>query len=131
MRRILILDPDHPRREQLTEALRRAANTEVLLTSDTRELVLQLKDGAWAAVFVDRDLLDADPSHVIAAVRSSSVRPMLVVASNDKTEDLDPDLVTLVVRKPYDVLTLTGVLLSALLEVPKDRVGDADTPAAD
>jgi hypothetical protein len=93
--------------------------------------VLQLKYGSCAAVFVDGDLLDAGAARVIAAVRSSRVRPMLVVASNEKAEELDPDLVTLVVRKPYDVLTLTGVLLSALLEVPKDRAEDADTKAAD
>jgi hypothetical protein len=55
---------------------------------------------------------------------------MLVIASNQKAEDLDPDLVTLLVRKPYDVLTLTGVLLSAVMQMPTDRVQTADSPAA-
>jgi hypothetical protein len=52
---------------------------------------------------------------------------MLIIASNDKPEDLDPDLVTLVVRKPYDVLTLTGILLSALSQMPGGVAGDADS----
>jgi hypothetical protein len=34
------------------------------------------------------------------------------------------------VRKPYDVLTLTGVLLSAVIQVPGDRAGQTDSPAA-
>ncbi|HEX8407997.1 MAG TPA: hypothetical protein VF883_03975 [Thermoanaerobaculia bacterium] len=130
MHRILILDFDHPVREQLTEALRRTANTEVAVAADADELMSKVKHGAYAAVFVDGDLLDEDASRLIAAVKSSVTRPMLVIASNDRTEDLDPNFVTLVVRKPYDVSTLTGVLLSAVIQVPADRLGNTDSPAA-
>jgi DNA-binding response OmpR family regulator len=130
MHRILILDSDHPVREQLTDALRRTANTEVAIASDTEELLAQVKHGAYAAVFVDGDLLDGVASRLIAAVRACTARPMLVIASNEKAEDLDPDLVTLLVRKPYDVLTVTGVLLSAVMQVPATQEGTTDSPAA-
>lgn len=130
MHRILILDPDQPLREQLTDALRRTANTEVAVAADAEELVSKVKYGAYAAVFVDGDLLDGDASRLIAAVKSSVMRPMVVIASNEKTEDLDPDFVTLVVRKPYDVLMLTGVLLSAVIEMPPDAGGDGDSRVA-
>lgn len=53
---------------------------------------------------------------------------MLVIASHDKSDDLDPDVVTLVVRKPYDVLTVTGVLISAVIQIPADRLGKSDSP---
>lgn len=130
MHRILILDADQSLREQLTEALRRAANTEVALASDPHELVSKVKHGSYAAVFVDSDLLAGEASRLITAVRTCTVRPLLVIASNNKAEDLDPDLVTLLVRKPYDVLTLTGVLLSAVMQMPPDREGEAESQSA-
>jgi DNA-binding response OmpR family regulator len=130
MHRILIFDSDQPLREQLTVALRRTANTEVVVASDAAELMLNVKYGRCAAVFADADLLDGDASPVLEAVRSAVVRPMLIVASNERAEDLDPDLVTLVVRKPYDVQTVTGILLSAVIDVPPAGAHDADSPAA-
>ena len=131
MHRILILDVDQPLREQLTDALRRTANTEVAVAADAEELVSKMKHGAYAAVFVDGDLLLAgDARRLIAEVKSSAIRPMLIIASNEKAEDLDPDFVTLVVRKPYDVLTLTGVLLSAVIRMPSDAAGDGDSRLA-
>jgi DNA-binding response OmpR family regulator len=130
MHRILILDVDQPLREQLTDALRRAANTEVATAADADELVSKVKYGAYAAVFVDGDLLNGDASRLIAAVKSTVMRPMLIIASNEKAEDLDPNFVTLVVRKPYDVLTLTGVLLSAVIQMPSGARGDGDSRVA-
>jgi CheY-like chemotaxis protein len=130
MNRILILDVDQPLRDELTDALRRTAQTEVAVAADAEELVSKVKYGAYAAVFVDRDRLDGDASRLIAAVKSSVTRPMLVVAANEKAEDLDPDFVTLVVRKPYDVLTLTGVLLSAVIKIPSGPLGEGDSRVA-
>lgn len=130
MHRILILDVDQPLRDQLTDNLRRTANTEVAVAADAEELVSKVTYGTYAAVFVDGDLLDGDASRLIAAVKSSVMRPMLIIASNEKAEDLDPDFVTLVVRKPYDVLTLTGVLLSAVIKTPSDALGSGDSRVA-
>jgi DNA-binding response OmpR family regulator len=128
--RILILDADHPLREQLTDVLRRTANTEVAVAGDAEELVSKVKYGAYAAVFVDGDLLDGDASRLIAAVKSAAIRPMLIIASNEKAEDLDPDFVTLVVRKPYDVVMLTGVLLSAVIAIPPDAQANGSSREA-
>lgn len=114
MHRILLLDSDHPQREPLLEAIARTANAEVLLVANEEELVAQVPLGAWAAIFADEELLPNGVSRVVAALRTAVVRPMLIIASNQKAADLDPDMVTLVVRKPYDVPTLTGILLAAV-----------------
>ena len=79
---------------------------------------------------VPDDLLGGNARRLIAAVKSSVTRPMLIIASNEKAEDLDPDFVTLVVRKPYDVLTLTGVLLSAVINTPTGAGGETDSRVA-
>jgi DNA-binding response OmpR family regulator len=115
MHRILLLDSEHPLRPLLIETLERTANTEVVAAADEEELVSNLRFGTWAAVFVDEELLLQGPTGLIEAMRSSVVRPMLVIASSRKCDDLDPDLVTLVVRKPYDVPTLTGILVAAVV----------------
>lgn len=114
MHRILLLDSEHPERAQLTEAIARFAHAEVVLAADEEELVSQVPLGAWAAVFADEELLPTGVSRVVAALRTSPARPMLIIASNQKSADLDPDMVTLVVRKPYDVPILTGILLAAV-----------------
>lgn len=127
MHRILILDSESPLRQRLAETLRQTANTEVTLAGDEEDLIAKAQFGPYAAVFADADLLEAGAARIIDAVRSSVTHPMLIIASNDKSEDLDPDLVTLVVRKPYDVLTLTGILLSAVMQMPGGLAGDADS----
>jgi DNA-binding response OmpR family regulator len=128
MRRIIILDADHVMRSALVERVLRTANTEARVVADETELVSEVQSGLYSAVFADADLLDMGAPRLIDAVRSAPVRPMLVVASNARVEELDPDLVTLVVRKPYDVLTVTGVLLSAALEVTPAPPPDTDAP---
>lgn len=114
MHRVLLLDSEHPQRAQLTEAIARTTHAEVVLAADEEELVSQVTAGVWAAVFADAELLPSGAAPLVAAVRSTASQPMLIIASNHKADDLDPDLVTLVVSKPYDVLALTGILLAAI-----------------
>lgn len=118
MRRILILDRNHALRTQMIDALQRAANVEVVVVDTDVELISRIYYGIYAAVFADDDLLNDRIDEVVEAVRSAIARPMLIVASNDTHRDLDADLVTLVIRKPYDVAMVTGILLSAVLGVP-------------
>lgn len=127
MHRILILDRDQPSRAQLVEALHRTANTETVLVADDTQLIAMLKFGIWAAVFADADLLDSGAANLIAATRGAIVRPILVIASNERADDFDPDMVTLIIRKPYDVQTLTGILLSAIPARPPAADPKADT----
>lgn len=130
MRRILVFDSDHPSRSALMDVLQRHAETDVVLAGSTEELEAKLKSDPFAAVFVDGDLLGENAPRLIAAVRSAPVRPMLIIASNDKAEDLDPDFVSLVVHKPYDVLTLTGILLAAVMETPRGRASAGESARA-
>ena len=117
MHRILLLDSEHPQREQLIEAIARTANAEVLLVASEEELVAQVPLGSWAAIFADEELLPNGVAPLVGALRKAIVRPMLIIASKQKAADLDPEMVTLVVRKPYDVPTLTGILLAAVPHV--------------
>lgn len=130
MQRILILDAETPLRAQLVAALQGTPNTDIVLASTRDELIMKVGAGLYAAVLVDAELLDSETSRLIDAVRSAILRPMLIVASNEKAEDLDPDLVTLVVRKPYDVKTLVGILSSAVTAHPAGADGKADSPSA-
>ncbi|HEX6084975.1 MAG TPA: hypothetical protein VF266_10655 [Thermoanaerobaculia bacterium] len=114
MHRILLLDSEQPQRAQLAEAIARVANAEVVLAADEEELLSQVTGGAWAAVFADEELLPNGVGRLVGALRRTIARPMLIIASNGKSADLDPDMVTLVVRRPYDVPTLTGILLAAI-----------------
>jgi hypothetical protein len=129
MHRVVILDIDHPLRYELADSVRRTANTEVVLAASEDELVSKVRFGTYAAVFADDTLLTAGSTRLLEAVRSAIVRPMVVLASNGRADDLDPDLVTLVVRKPYDVSTVTGILLSAVFTLESSLPNAADPPA--
>jgi hypothetical protein len=117
MSRILMLERDSPFRAQLIETIERTPNAFVVPVADEQELLDRIHLSRFAAVFADDALLPNGVSGLLNAVRSASSRPMLVVASSARAEDLDPDLVTLVVRKPYDVQSLTGILISAVMQV--------------
>jgi CheY-like chemotaxis protein len=127
MYRILLLDSDHPLRAQLIESVERTAGAQVVVADDEEELLGKLKSTSYAAVFADEELLPEGASRVTAAVRASGIRPMFIIASERKVEDLDADLVTLVVRKPYDVPVLTGILLAAVIPRPEEASGDAES----
>jgi len=118
MRRILILDRNHEQRAQLIDALQRAANVETVIVDTDVKLISRIYYGIYAAVFADDELLNDKIGEVVNAVRSAIARPMLIVASNDTHRDLEADLVTLVIRKPYDVSMVTGILLSAVFGMP-------------
>lgn len=127
MGRILILDNDHDHRAQLVETLQRTAGADAVVVESDAELISRVQYGIYSAVFADAELLQENLPRLVDAVRSAIARPMLIVASNDTHRDLDGDLVTLIVRKPYDVGMVTGILLSAILGTP----GAADAAAED
>jgi DNA-binding NtrC family response regulator len=130
MRRILLLDADHSQRTALADSLRRTADTEIVLADDAATVVAKVTEDSFAAVFADADLLGEEVAMVIASIARTTVRPLLVVASNVQQETLDPDFVSLVVRKPYDVRMVTGILLSAVLQPPLGGAGDGPAKQA-
>ena len=126
MGRILILDGDHADRAQLVERLQRASNADPVIVGSDAELISRVQYGIYAAVFADADLLSENLPLLVNAVQSAIARPMLIIASNERHRDLDGDLVTLIVRKPYDVGMVTGILLSAVLRTPGLKAGEED-----
>jgi len=127
MQRILVFDPDTPLRNELAEAVGRLRSAEVVLVDNEDDLVRQVTFGSHVAVFADGDLLADGGVRLVAAVRAATVRPMVVIASNVKPEALDPELITLVIRKPYDVPTLTGILLAAVVPPPSSGAAADET----
>ncbi len=53
MERILILDDDHPPRAKLIDELRRVSNADAVIAGSGAELILHVRYGGYAAVFVD------------------------------------------------------------------------------
>ena len=129
MQRILILDRDHASRAELIDSLQRAATADIVAVDSDAELISRLYYGTYAAVFADDDLPNERIHALVDAVRSAITRPMLIVASNETHRDLDAEIVTLIVRKPYDVAMVTGILLSAVLGVPGSGGGAAEGDA--
>ena len=117
MRKILILDEDTPFREALVAQLHERARADVVLAADAAEVVAKIKNDDWAAVLVDTSLVDELP-RVLAAVNGASWRPLVLLVTEDPNDDLDPELISLVVRKPYEVSMVTGILLAAVTEMP-------------
>jgi hypothetical protein len=126
MRKVLIFDEDYPLREALIETLRRTANVEVVVASDLMDLVAKIREDFFASVLVDTLIVGHELPRVLAAVGLATVRPLLLLVTNDRQQDLDPDLISLVVRRPYDVAMVTGILLAAVMEMPHGKPGDAD-----
>lgn len=130
MRKILILDEDNPSREALVAQLRRTTDAEILLVSTAADVVARIREDYCSAVLVDTSLIDGDLPRVLAAVRLASWRPLVLLVTRDPQQDLDPDLISLVVRKPYEVPLVTGILLAALGDMPPrlEIDGDVATP---
>lgn len=126
VRRILILDADTPLRAQLVASIGKTRNVDAITVANEDELMARVGFGRYAAVFADTELLTSGPERLIDAVSRAVVRPMVIIASNEKPENLDPELITLVVRKPYDVQTVMGILLSAVMDVQPDVDGAAE-----
>ena len=126
MGRVLILDGDHEGRAQLIEGLQRTSGADAVIVASDAELISRVQYGIYTAVFADADLLNENLAALVEAIRSAIARPMLIIASNERHRDLDGELVTLIVRKPYDVGMVTGILLSAITGIPGHDVSDDD-----
>lgn len=126
MRKILILDEDYPTREALVAQLRRTTDAEIVLASSAADVVSRIREDDCSAVLVDTSLVDGDLPRVLAAVRLASWRPLVLLVTKDPHQDLDPDLISLVVRKPYEVPLVTGILLAAVTDMPNRTDGDGD-----
>jgi DNA-binding response OmpR family regulator len=129
MNRIVVLDYDTPARAQLAAALGQIRNLDVVIAADEEELVSRLTFHSCQAVFADADLLSDAAARLVAAVREAPERPMVVIAANEKREGLDAGCVTLLVRKPYDVPMVAGILLAAVPPLPFGGDSATDSPS--
>jgi DNA-binding NtrC family response regulator len=125
VRKILILDEDTSSREALVAQLRQTANADVVLVSDAADAVARLLEDGYAAILIDTALTADGLPCVLAAVRRASWRPLVVLVTEHPQQELDPDLISLVVRKPYEVPMVTGILLAAITDIPQATGSDS------
>jgi DNA-binding NarL/FixJ family response regulator len=117
VRKILILDEHTPGRDALVAHLRELASAEIVLAADAANAIAQLRSDDWAAVLVESSLIAIEFPSLLAALRAAAWRPLVVLVTDEPDRDLDPDLISLIVREPYDVPMVTGVLLAAITDV--------------
>lgn len=126
MRKIVILDEDTPFRQALVTQLRQTAHPTIVLASDAADLVGKIHEDHCAAILVDTALLADQLPHVLAAVRTAPWRPLVLLVTSDPEQDLDPELVSLIIRKPYEVGMVTGILLAAIGDMPHPPGSESD-----
>ena len=131
MKRALVVDDEGPIRNLLAAMLRRER-----IPTDTAgngsEAIELLTRNRYACVVLDlmmpvmngRDVIDAMLRHQIPNV------PVIVVtaAGESATGDLEPEVVKLIIRKPFDVMRVIEAVRAFCAE-EEDGTLDADWPA--
>jgi DNA-binding response OmpR family regulator len=90
----------------------RRAGVDVDYASDLSAASAHLNGQRYAAVLIDANSTSCSSDALGTLVPQSETRPVVVLASSDSTTSYDPGLVSLIIRKPYDVQMVIGVLLA-------------------
>jgi CheY-like chemotaxis protein len=124
-RRILFVESDESLRLLVQRVLSRYG-VEADLAAEAPEAIRRLAAGKYQVVVVD---LLADGGEAYELVRALSMIPPatrpIVIATGDPAGDarLDADVISLVVRKPYDVQALSELITSSM-SLEMNRGGD-------
>jgi len=125
--RVLIAEADEKLRELLSKRLL-DADIFADVVADGRDALQRLAERNYAMLILDLALPVADGSMIIDRMRElpAAQRPMiLVTALRGVTHTLDPDLVQIVLRKPFDVRQIAEVVASCLRSLDKRRKNGA------
>ena len=112
--RILVADDDHSIRQLLCTIIRREG-FEVDCASDGRQAIEKLNAGTYAVILLDLMMPVVNGFEVIRYLKEYPpvVKPVVLVISayTDQTfRDVDPDIVAGVLRKPFEVGELAGIV---------------------
>lgn len=112
--RVLVADDDQAIRQLVCTIIRREG-IEVDSAADGFEAIEKLKEREYAVILVDLMMPRVDGFGVIAHLKAhpQSHKPVVLVISayaDQKFKEVDPDVVTGVIRKPFEVADLGGLV---------------------
>ena len=112
---VLLLDKDEALRHVVKRQLG-DANIAFDLADDAAGAAVNSAENPYAVVLVDLDEPAFDGRAYLTALKSQRMRPaVIVVHTTELRAPLDPELVTVIVRKPYDALVLSSILLACAI----------------
>ena len=115
-KRVLIVDDD-PAIRQILRVLLERDGVRADIAEDGQRAVKMLEAGGYAIVLLDLLMPRMDGRGVIAYMREHHIEtPVIVISAvGDAATDLDPELVRVVMQKPFEARDLRKVV-SAVLE---------------
>ena len=117
-KRVLIVDDD-PAIRQIVRVLLERDGVAADIAEDGERATMMLRDGDYAAVLLDLLMPRLDGRGVIAFMRAHGIEtPVIVISAvGDLAEDLDPQLVRVVLQKPFEARDLRRVVAAVLERV--------------
>jgi DNA-binding response OmpR family regulator len=111
-RRILVVEDDDSFRSVLAGEIRKS-DLEVIEARNANEAIAAINSVTFELIVLDLKLAQSSGFAVIEHLRKSSRRPFVIVMSNfprPATHDLDPEVVQLVVQKPFEAPELSAIV---------------------
>ena len=122
--RILIADDDAAIRG-LLRVIAARKGLAVDEASNGSECLSRLSKGTYEAVILDLSMPEVNGYDVIERLRTERRRPAVIVVTalpRSASTELDPDVVTCIIRKPFDVDVLASILTKIAAHVQSQRV---------
>ncbi|HUR83416.1 MAG TPA: response regulator [Thermoanaerobaculia bacterium] len=117
-KRVLIVDDD-PAIRQILRVLLERDGVRADIAEDGQRAVKMLQDGQYSVVLLDLLMPRMDGRAVIAHMRQHHIAtPVIVISAvGDTATDLDPELVRVVMQKPFEARDLRKVVSAVLDKV--------------
>jgi len=116
-KRVLIVEDD-PAVRQIVRVLLERDGIEVDIAEDGERATALLGERTYAAVLLDLLMPRLDGHGVISFMRDKALEtPVVVVTAVSDSEDLDPQIVRVVLQKPFEARELRKVVNAVLEKV--------------
>jgi DNA-binding NtrC family response regulator len=119
---VLIVDDDEPT-QQLLQALMRRQKVSTVIASHGGEAINLLRERPFAAVILDL-MMPAVAGHDVIEFVAAELPwlPIIVctAAGPLQTRDLDPRVVKVIIRKPFDIDEVLDAVSGILSGIPKE-----------
>lgn len=116
-KRVLIVEDD-PAVRQIVRVLLERDGVEVDVAEDGERATALLATRAYAAVLLDLLMPRLDGRGVLAFMKERALEtPVVVVTAVSDSSDLDPELVRVVLQKPFEARELRKVVNAVLAKV--------------
>jgi DNA-binding response OmpR family regulator len=88
---------------------------------DGAEALRLLKKNSYDLMLLDLMLPRFSGFEVIAALRKMKARPAVIVVTSNEANDLDPEIIASIVRKPFDLTELMTLVTETALAAARRR----------